>query len=73
MSERSTVTVDVRDMLCAQALARVAQAMARCERGRAARILYNADDVQRDLLVWAGERRYTAQPDGEGALRLSRP
>ena len=66
-------TVDVRDMLCAQALARVAQAMARAAQGEALRILYNADDVRRDLLTWAQERRITAQPDGEECLRLTHP
>lgn len=63
--------LDVRDMLCAQALAQAAGAMARVPQGAALRIVYNAEDVRRDLIAWARDRRYAAQPDGEGALRLS--
>ncbi|MBI4342625.1 MAG: hypothetical protein HY599_04605 [Candidatus Omnitrophica bacterium] len=68
-----TVDVDVRDMLCAQALARVAQAIARGERGSVLRVRYNTDDVRRDLLAWAQEQRVAAQPDGEGCVRLTQP
>lgn len=63
--------LDVRDMLCAQALAQAAGAMARVPRGAALRVLYNAEDVRRDLIAWARDRHYAAQPDGDGALRLT--
>ena len=63
--------LDVRDMLCAQALAQAAQAMARVPRGAALRLIYNTEDVRRDVVAWARERGYAAQPDGEGALRLT--
>jgi len=45
--------VDVRDMLCAQALAVVAQALDRLPAGANLNIRYNAGDVRQDLLAWA--------------------
>ena len=48
-------TVDVRDMLCAQALAVVAQAMASLRPGEILEVDVNAQDVQQDLLTWAHE------------------
>lgn len=62
--------VDVREMLCAQALAVVAQAMDRLTAGEPLEILYNAEDVRRDLLVWANDRGYIADEAGAGTLRL---
>ena len=73
MNELPPVTVDVRDMLCAQALALVAQAVARGTAAGEFVVRYNAEDVQRDLLVWAQERGYPARVDGTGALRILRP
>jgi TusA-related sulfurtransferase len=49
-------TADVRDMVCAQALARVAQALARLSPGETLEVRCNAADVKRDLLAWARER-----------------
>ena len=66
-------TVDVRDMLCAQALAVVAQAVVRGTASEAFVVRYNTDDVQRDLLAWAQERGYPARVEGIGALRILRP
>lgn len=52
-------TIDVRDMLCAQALAVVAQAIRALRPGQTAAVYVTAEDVQRDLIVWA-----TAQGHG---------
>lgn len=66
MSEFSTAPVDVRDMLCAQALAVVARAVAQLAPGASLTILVGAEDVRRDLRVWANERGHAvdAQPHG---------
>jgi TusA-related sulfurtransferase len=66
------VTVDVRDMLCAQALAVAAQAGERLPAGSALQILYNTQDVRRDLLSWARERGWEIEEPGPGTLRLRR-
>ena len=72
MSEFVSTTVDVRDMLCAQALARVAQAVACLRSGQALQARYNAEDVRQDLLYWARERGYAADDLAEHALILIR-
>jgi hypothetical protein len=69
MDRLPSVAVDVRDMLCAQALAVVAQAVERAH-GRPVDVTYNTDDVKQDLLVWARERGL-AVDEAAGALRLS--
>ncbi|MDP3722988.1 MAG: sulfurtransferase TusA family protein [Candidatus Omnitrophota bacterium] len=66
------LSVDVRDMLCAQALALTSQALERLQRGQAAEILYDAADVKRDLLVWARERGHSARAHRPGALRVAK-
>ena len=68
---RST-TVDVRDMLCAQALAIVAQALRQLKVGEALRIIYNAEDVKGDLIVWAHEQGHGVHETGTSALRIER-
>ena len=73
MGKPQPVECDVRDMLCAQALAQVARAAADAPRGATVRIAYNAEDVRRDLIAWARDRRYRIDPDTEGALRLTKP
>ena len=65
--------VDVRDMLCAQALALVAQAVAKLHSGEALAVRYNTEDVRRDLLVWARERGCCVQKDSTGLLQLQPP
>ncbi len=72
MGEPSHATIDVRDMLCAQALAVVAEAMAKLPIGAAAAIHYNTDDVKRDLCVWANERQYGVSELDEWTLRFER-
>ena len=65
-------TVDVRDMLCAQALALVAQAMERLAVGDALSIAHNAEDVKRDLLVWAAHQGHGTRRTGPSALEMTR-
>lgn len=65
-------TVDVRDMLCAQALARVAQALEPCAPGEALDVRYNADDVRQDLLVWAQGRGYPVSVTVASTLRIEK-
>ena len=62
--------VDVRDMLCAQALAVVARAMKPLRAGDALEVLYNAQDVKRDLLVWAKARGHPADASDSTTLCL---
>ena len=69
MGELPPAAVDVRDMLCAQALAVVARAVERAQ-GGPVDVAYNTDDVRRDLTVWARERGL-AVDEAAGVLRLS--
>lgn len=73
MGELHIPTVDVRDMLCAQALAVVARTVIRLKVGESRDILFDADDVRRDLLVWAKERALIIHEWAPGVLRLTRP
>ena len=66
------LTLDVRDMLCAQALAVVAQALEGLEAGGTLEVVYNADDVRRDLLVWARDRGHAVVESGDERLRVQR-
>ena len=61
-------TLDVRDMLCAQALAQAGQAMRHVESGGTLEILCNAAEVKNDLVAWAahtGHRVISLDDDGE--------
>jgi TusA-related sulfurtransferase len=66
--------VDVRDMLCAQALAQVDGAMRRLASEATLPVIANAADVLRDLAVWAQERGHVVAAaelrDGETWLRI---
>jgi len=66
----STLTVDVRDMLCAQALAVVAQRLGSLQAGQAAVVHYNTDDVKHDLLTWARDRGYRVDVATPGTLQI---
>jgi TusA-related sulfurtransferase len=66
------MTVDVRDMLCAQALAVVARSMAALARGAAATVRYNAPDVKRDLVVWARDQGHRVREPDAGALLIEK-
>ncbi len=73
MGGPTVVTVDVRDMLCAQALAVVARAAGPLRPGVPLQVLFNADDVRQDLLVWAQGRGMRVSEDAPGTLRLAQP
>ena len=70
MVEGIMAAVDVRDMTCAQALAVIAKAVAGLANGEALRVRYNADDVKRDLLVWAREGGHCSQEEPPDILKL---
>lgn len=68
---RATI-VDVRDMLCAQALARVAKALEHLAPGEALDVRYNADDVRHDLLIWAQGFSHPVSVTGPATLRIEK-
>ena len=68
---RNGWAVDVRDMLCAQALTVVAQAAARLQPGQALEVIYDAEDVKRDLLVWAKDRGHPVEEPAQATLRIA--
>ena len=70
--EAGLLRVDVSDMVCAQALAVVARAMGRVAAGQPVEVRYNAEDVRRDLLVWAREQGHAVQAEAAGVVRLAR-
>ena len=61
MTSEMMTTVDVRQMLCAQALALVAKAAARLQPDHVLKVLYDTEDVKRDVLMWAQDRGYAVQ------------
>ena len=73
MSRRLTTTIDVRDMLCAQALAVVGRAAESLQAGEALDVVYNTEDVLRDLLIWARDRGYGSRPVSDTVLRITLP
>ena len=66
----AALVVDVRDMLCSQALAVVAKAMTPLPPKSKADIIYNADDVRHDLEVWAQSRGYPVSEPNLSILRI---
>ena len=72
MDERQVPTADVRDMLCAQALAVVAGAIGQVEIGRAIEVLYSTDDVKKDVTVWARAAGHETALLTPGTLRIER-
>ena len=66
------VTVDVRDMMCAQALALIAQALARLANGQSLEVVYNAHDVRRDVLAWARDAGHCIQEQTPSTITLQR-
>ena len=64
--------VDVSDMLCAQALAVVAQALTRVKPGAALTVRYNAQDVKQDLLIWSERLGHRVSEPDEAILRIER-
>ena len=65
-------TVDVRDMLCAQALAQVAKAAGQLAPGAALRVAFNRDDVAHDLDAWVAGRGYQVVERAAGSLTFHR-
>ena len=72
MAQASTRLLDVQDMLCAQALAVVAQAVTDIAAGASVLIRYNSEDVKRDLRVWAAEQGHAGRDTPEGLLEIAR-
>ena len=72
MGRPETQTVDVRDMLCAQALAVVAKAMTPLPPGAWAKVRYSTEDVRRDLVVWATERGYGIRETADASVQLEK-
>jgi TusA-related sulfurtransferase len=62
--------VDVRDMLCAQALAMVARVAGRGVSGEALEVAFNTEDVLRDLFAWARDRGYAVVTVNAETLRV---
>ena len=67
-----TQTVDARDMLCAQALAVVAQVLAPLPSGAWILVRYSTDDVRRDLAAWAAERGYGMREATDASVQLEK-
>ena len=71
--ERSDVRmVDVRDMLCAQALAVVAHTMDPLPPGARVEVRYSTEDVRRDLVAWATERGYRVRGANGSAVQIEK-
>ena len=64
--------VDVSDMLCAQALAVVAQALARMSTEDALHVRYTTQDVKQDLLIWAERLGHRVSEPDPSTLRIER-
>ena len=62
--------VDVSDMLCAQALALVAQALSRVTPGEALAVRYTTQDVKQDLLIWADRLGHRVSEPEPSILRI---
>ena len=70
--------VDVRDMVCAQALAVVSRAVTQGAAGQIFSVLMNAEDVRRDVLAWSQHAAVTIQhvealAQGEQRIMLLKP
>lgn len=66
----AALVVDVRDMLCSQALAVLAKAMATLPASSNVDVIYSADDVRHDLQVWAESRGYHLSEPNLSVLRI---
>jgi len=64
--------VDVRDMLCAQALAQIARAVVAIQVGQRVRVRFNAEDVERDIVSWVTARGHIMKGEGAEALWIER-
>ena len=70
-------TIDVREMLCAQALAQVSSVMRRVDAGALIDVVCNAEDVREDLLAWADAQGHevleVVQRSREILIRVRKP
>ena len=64
--------VDVREMLCAQALAVLGRAIQRVAVGDEISVRYNSADVRQDIVTWAADRGHRITAQTEDALHLIR-
>ena len=71
MSEAFT-SVDVRDMLCAQALAQIARAVSALDVGKRVRVRFNAEDVERDIISWVVARGHKVEGKEAETLWIER-
>ena len=55
MALKTTLALDVQDLLCAQALMAVMKGVKEIDAGGTLEITFNSDDVRRDLVTWATE------------------
>lgn len=72
MGEPSPTTADVRDMLCAQALAVVSEAVKRLGSGGRLTVRFNTPDVKQDLITWAKDRGLGVHETEPETLQLER-
>ena len=72
MEPSASRTVDVREMLCAQALALVAQTLARLDQNAILEVITNTEDVRRDLVIWAQKQGHHLDEMGSGRVRITR-
>jgi TusA-related sulfurtransferase len=70
--DASITEIDVRDMLCAQALAVAAQAMRTLKHGESLDVRMSTEDVRGDLLTWAKTVGHDVQPIERFRLRIRR-
>ena len=68
----AALLVDVSDMLCAQALAVVAQALTRVKPGEALTVRYTTQDVKQDLLIWSERLGHRVSESDAAILRIER-
>ena len=64
--------VDVRDMLCAQALAVVSQRIERVAVRAKITVQYNSEDVKRDLMIWATDQGHGVRASAQEMLEIER-
>jgi len=66
----ASLEVDVRDMICSQALAVVAKAALRLSSGDRLIALINTEDVRRDLEAWASRLGHHVEPMERNAIHI---
>ncbi len=72
MGALSMPMIDVRDMLCAQALARVARVVQKSAIGHRTEVRYSTADVRHDLMVWAADRGHGVDEPAPQVVRIRR-